>query len=136
MPLGLGNRSAIPCRSSYSRSRVLPGATVTVHARQQVRRPRRSRAACAAARKAEADARDVKIVCGWLMDAVVERAEVNAALDIKDVAHAPRYGRVDVARSLIEQGGEVDRPDDVRDAKIEAFFRVADELESDWDSVS
>ena len=90
--------------------------------------------ACAAARKAEADARDVKIVCGWLIDAVVERAEVNAALDIKDVAHAPRYGHDDVARALIEQGGEVDRPDDVRAAKIEAISRVADTLESDWDS--
>ena len=90
--------------------------------------------ACAAARKAEADARDVKIVCGWFIDAVVERAEVNAALDIKDVAHAPRYGHDDVARALIEQGGEVDRPDDVRAAKIEAISRVADTLESDWDS--
>ena len=65
-----------------------------------------------------------------------EEAELNAALGIQDVVHAPRYGRVDVARSLIEQGGEVDRPDDVRAAKIEAISRVGDELESDWDSFS
>ena len=64
--------------------------------------------------KAKADARDVKIVYDWLMDAVVERAEVNAALDIKDVAHAPRYGRVDVA------------------ADVEAFSHEADALGSDW----
>ena len=122
-----------------------PGATVTVHARQQVRRPRRSRAACAAARKAEADARDVKIVCGWLMDAVVKRAELNAAFGIEDVVHAPRYGRVDVARSLIEQNAEVDWADEEEverllkeaapAAEIEAFSCEADALASDWDSV-
>ena len=121
-----------------------PGAKVTIHTRSEPR-PRRSRAACAAARKAEADARDVKIVCGWLMDAVVKRAELNAAFGIEDVVHAPRYGRVDVARSLIEQNAEVDWADEEEverllkeaapAAEIEAFSHKADALGSDWDSV-
>ena len=87
----------------------------------------------------------MKIVCGWLMDAVVARAEVNATLGIKDVVHAPRYGSVDVARALIEQNAEVDWADeeDVKRllkeaapaAEIEAFSQKADALGSDWDSV-
>ena len=92
-----------------------PGAKVTIHTRSEPR-PRRSRAACAAARRAEADARDVRIVYDWLMDAVVERAELNAALGIQDVVHAPRYA---VAP-------------DVPAAEIEAFSHEADALESDW----
>ena len=67
---------------------------------------------------------------------VVVQGGVDAAFEIEVVKHAPSYGYVDVARALIEQGGEVDRPDDVRAAKIEAISRVADDLESDWDSVS
>ena len=90
-----------------------PGAKVTIHTRSE-QRPRRSRAACAAARRAEADARDVQLVYDWLMDAVVERAELNAALRIKDVVHAPRYGRVDLATD------------------VEAFSHEADALGSDW----
>ena len=59
--------------------------------------------------------------------------------------HAPRYGRVDVARALIEQNAEVDWADeeDVKRllkeaapaAEREAFSHVADELVSDWNSV-
>ena len=67
---------------------------------------------------------------------VVVQGGVDAAFEIEVVKHAPSYGYVDVARALIEQGGDVDRPDDVRAAKIEAISRVGDELESDWDSFS
>ena len=60
----------------------------------------------------------------------------HALADLPPGPRARGHGHVDVARALIEQGGDVDRPDDVRAAKIEAISRVGDELESDWDSVS
>ena len=79
---------------------------------------RTARAARAAARRAEADARGredrVRLVDGR----VVLRAERNAAFRIKDVVHAPRYGRDDVARSLIEQGAEADCCDEEDVARL------------------
>ena len=60
--------------------------------------------------------------------------------------HAPRYGRVDVARALLEQDAEVDWADEedvarhlrkaAPAAELEAFSHAADELVSDWDSTA